>query len=121
MASELLKFHGKLDEITDRVAPHRCGEAPTCEGCYVHTFSKEYGCDTRNETRAVLRVALEQKVLEFTGQTRRAFALYLAGALGGCSSCEYDEAEGDLVNHCDKCCREVTTRAFALATRKETP
>lgn len=25
-----------------------------------------------------------------------------------CPSCDYDEAEGDLLNHCDKCCRRIT-------------
>lgn len=26
----------------------------------------------------------------------------------GCPQCERDEAEGGLVNHCDKCCRKIT-------------
>lgn len=28
--------------------------------------------------------------------------------LEGCSRCDFDEAEGELVNHCDACCRKVT-------------
>lgn len=23
----------------------------------------------------------------------------------GCSGCDFDEAEGDICNHCDKCCK----------------
>lgn len=27
----------------------------------------------------------------------------------GCPHCDHDEAEGGLVNHCDDCCRRITT------------
>ena len=29
--------------------------------------------------------------------------------LRGCPHCEYDEAEGGLINHCDMCCRKITS------------
>ncbi len=32
----------------------------------------------------------------------------------GCSSCDFDEAEGGLVDHCDTCCRWLTTQAYEL-------
>lgn len=33
----------------------------------------------------------------------------------GCHrDCNYDEAEGGLVNHCDACCRKITTDLFEL-------
>ena len=39
----------------------------------------------------------------------------LIHALKGCPSCDYDEAEGGLVCHCDKCCFRVTTYAWRWA------
>jgi hypothetical protein len=32
-----------------------------------------------------------------------------------CGECDYDEADGGLMNHCNKCCRKITTEAYALA------
>lgn len=32
----------------------------------------------------------------------------------GCPHCEYDEAEGGLFNHCDQCCRRITTKLGGL-------
>jgi len=29
-----------------------------------------------------------------------------------CNTCEYDEAEGVLLNHCGKCCREIVTKLW---------
>jgi len=31
-----------------------------------------------------------------------------------CKSCDYDEAEGYLFNHCDTCCRAIATTLWAL-------
>jgi hypothetical protein len=31
-----------------------------------------------------------------------------------CVLCDFDEAEGDVVNHCDVCCRRITTELWAL-------
>ena len=31
-----------------------------------------------------------------------------------CGHCEYDEAEGLLINHCDKCCRKIIRQIFEL-------
>lgn len=31
-----------------------------------------------------------------------------------CRECDYDEAGGGLVNHCDRCCRRITSGLFAL-------
>ncbi len=50
----------------------------------------------------------------------------LVAVLHGCSCCEYDEADGVLMNHCDKCCREVTAAswkfmALALAAEVNPP
>lgn len=39
----------------------------------------------------------------------------LRKALEGCSGCEYDEAEGGLINHCNKCCREIAGAAWTWA------
>lgn len=39
----------------------------------------------------------------------------------GCSKCEYDEADGGLFNHCDTCCRRITTFAWGLAHTPTTP
>ncbi len=43
----------------------------------------------------------------------------LANSLEGCSWCDHDEAEGDLIDHCDSCCRKVTTAAYAALTTPE--
>ena len=32
-----------------------------------------------------------------------------------CSACDYYEAEGGLFNHCDKCCRAITTALWKFA------
>lgn len=32
--------------------------------------------------------------------------------LGGCCRCEYDEAEGGIMNHCDACCRKITAAVW---------
>ena len=41
----------------------------------------------------------------------------LAKALGQhCSRCDFDEAEGDLVSHCDACCRKIVTDCITIAT-----
>jgi len=32
----------------------------------------------------------------------------------GCSGCDFDEAEGGLMNHCSDCCRKITTLAYYL-------
>ena len=33
----------------------------------------------------------------------------------GChQGCDYDEAEGDLIDHCDACCRKITVLAYEL-------
>lgn len=39
----------------------------------------------------------------------------LRKALAGCSRCDYDEAEGGLLDHCDKCCRNIATVAWRWA------
>jgi hypothetical protein len=31
-----------------------------------------------------------------------------------CVLCDFDEAEGDVINHCDVCCRRITTELWAL-------
>ena len=36
----------------------------------------------------------------------------IEAALQGCGSCDWDEAEGGLVNHCAACCRKVTMAAW---------
>lgn len=32
----------------------------------------------------------------------------------GCGTCTYDESEGELMRHCDKCALNVTTKAYEL-------
>lgn len=32
----------------------------------------------------------------------------------GCGTCRYDEAEGGLDDHCDKCCRKIATAAYEI-------
>lgn len=51
---------------------------------------------------------------------KREAATAILKALAGCRGCEYDEADGALFNHCDKCCRRITTLAWewAHASRK---
>ncbi len=41
-------------------------------------------------------------------------AMFIERLEDGCSGCEFDEAEGGLVNHCDTCCRWLTTQAYEL-------
>lgn len=48
-------------------------------------------------------------------------AIQLHNALKGCTGCEWDEAEGDLVDHCAKCQRRVTTLAYELFIGRGTP
>ena len=31
-----------------------------------------------------------------------------------CGHCDYDEAEGGLMDHCDKCCRKITTKLWEI-------
>ena len=38
----------------------------------------------------------------------------LSLAMDGCSACDYDEAKGGLINHCDACCRKVTAEAYQV-------
>ena len=32
----------------------------------------------------------------------------------GCHGCDFDEAEGGLMNHCDECCRWLTEHAYEM-------
>lgn len=41
--------------------------------------------------------------------------------LQGCAYCDTDEAEGGVLNHCDGCCRRITTQLYALLVRGELP
>lgn len=41
--------------------------------------------------------------------------------MAGCNGCDYDEAEGGLVNHCDACCRKITARLYGLLVLGEMP
>lgn len=43
----------------------------------------------------------------------------LRKSLAGCRSCDYDEAEGGLVNHCDACCRRVTAAAWEFVAAQD--
>ncbi len=36
-----------------------------------------------------------------------------------CSKCDHDEAEGEVLDHCDKCCRSITTQVWAIVVNKE--
>lgn len=36
----------------------------------------------------------------------------LVAALSGCPQCTWDEAEGGLVDHCNRCCRRVTAASW---------
>jgi hypothetical protein len=41
-----------------------------------------------------------------------------------CSKCDYDEAEGALINHCDACCRVIVQKLWKrreLAARRVAP
>lgn len=40
--------------------------------------------------------------------------------LRGCGHCDYDEAEGGLVDHCDACCRKVTAACWEFFTSQPT-
>ncbi len=40
--------------------------------------------------------------------------------LEGCPRCEYDEAEGVILDHCDACCRVIATAAWALVSDART-
>jgi hypothetical protein len=46
---------------------------------------------------------------------REAIEVEMRRLLAGCSKCEYDEAEGGIVNHCDACCRKFTTAGWRWA------
>ena len=35
-----------------------------------------------------------------------------------CSRCDFDEAEGGLVDHCDACCRQIVTKAWRIVEAK---
>lgn len=54
--------------------------------------------------KTVESVTVEESKLEKLKQLLR----------NGCSACDFDEAEGYLLNHCDKCCREITTLAYEM-------
>jgi hypothetical protein len=41
--------------------------------------------------------------------------------LSGCRLCDVDEAEGGVVNHCEVCCRRITTEAYGLFVRGDMP
>lgn len=38
-----------------------------------------------------------------------------------CGKCDYDEAEGGLVNHCPECCHRITTMAWAVTHPQSCP
>jgi hypothetical protein len=44
--------------------------------------------------------------------TKLKFYKKIEKLISGCSSCEYDEAEGDLINHCEKCRAELMRFMF---------
>jgi hypothetical protein len=35
----------------------------------------------------------------------------------GCGSCEFEEADGELIDHCEACCRAITGLAYDLFLR----
>lgn len=49
-----------------------------------------------------------EKKANITNKTLREFVRLLSG----CNHCDWDEAEGLLMDHCNACCRKVTQYAF---------
>ena len=58
--------------------------------------------------RDIAMVAELDRLELLTGKWARA----MRDALQPCRQCDYDEAEGDLYNHCPSCCHRVTSTAY---------
>lgn len=49
---------------------------------------------------------------------RKALVALKTSVENSCSQCDYDEAEGFLVNHCAKCCHRITALAWEITHPK---
>lgn len=49
----------------------------------------------------------------------RAVETFKAEVTNSCGACDYDEAEGGLVNHCPKCCHRIATAAWAFVHQEK--
>lgn len=66
----------------------------------------ESGCDI-DETEYQLCSACFAGLMQYLSMTTKTIKKILSTC---CPHCEYDEAEGGLINHCDKCCRRIVTK-----------
>lgn len=48
-------------------------------------------------------------------------AAFIERLNNGCGKCDFDEAEGGLLNHCDECCAWITAQAYDLFVTKPEP
>ena len=66
----------------------------------------------------------KQKLRSWQAEYHNLRKLVQAGrnrVLQGCNRCDVDEAEGGVMNHCDACCRFITTDLYAILVRGELP
>lgn len=56
----------------------------------------------------------QRKISEPVADVISSYGLIPLKALDNtCPHCTFDEAEGDLLNHCDACCRKIVTELWA--------
>jgi len=60
--------------------------------------------------RRISRKSLSPKVANFVDKMALRPLMELDNT---CPHCDYDEAEGGLLNHCDACCRKIVTALWA--------
>lgn len=66
----------------------------------------------------------KQKMRSWQGEYHNLRRMIQAGrgvVLTGCGYCDSDEAEGAVINHCDGCCRRITTQLYALLVLGDFP
>ena len=66
----------------------------------------------------------KQKIASWRSEYHNLRKMVQAGrrvVLEGCPLCDCDEAEGGVVNHCDVCCRRITTELYGMLVRGDMP
>lgn len=53
---------------------------------------------------------------EATRRERERWVAEIQPLLEGCSRCDYDEAEGEILNHCNECCRKVVAHCWTIVS-----
>jgi len=75
--------------------------------CELAKFDANFQRAYAEQVNAMVNKLLKEERTELT-KLQKAFRELLKG----CNQCDWDEAEGGLLNHCPACCHKVTTLAW---------